>query len=584
MADQILSKLVLNFPDFNLFKNSLYISSISGFVSPLRVFSMELADIIKKYVLINATEHDGQAQPKSVLGKLLADNPDLRARVLELRSDIELAVEEMNRWSLERQRKELDALGGYLREERVEKKELPDLDVGREGVVVRFAPNPDGALHLGNARPAVLCDEYAKRYRGRFILRFDDTDPKIKVPEKIFYKWIRNDLSWLKIKVHKEIIASKRLDIYYKIAEDVIKRGFAYVCTCGDEWKKLRDASRPCPCRPQPNQSKRWRAMLSHKYKEGQAVLRIKTDLLAKNPAVRDWPAFRIVDKPIHPLQKKHVWPLYNFASAVDDHLLNITHIFRGQEHSTNETKQRFLYQHMKWEYPQVITLGRFSLSDMVLSKSSIREGIERRDFEGWDDPRLGTLRALKRRGFQAEAIRQIILYIGPKPSDVTIAFENLAAYNRKIIDRIANRYFFIQNPKRIDVKGLKIKQTRVALHPDADRGYRKFSLSKTFYIDSGDYERYQGMEVRLKDLCNIRLNEQVEYTSHDAKNIPKILWVPAKHIEVRIIMPGKQMKGYGEMNLAKTKVGELVQLEKFGFVRIEKISRANVTAVFSHE
>jgi glutamyl-tRNA synthetase len=324
--------------------------------------------------------------------------------------------------------------------------------------------------------------------------------------------------------------------------------------------------------------------MLSHKYKEGQAVLRIKTDLAAKNPAVRDWPAFRIVDNPVHPLQKKHVWPLYNFASAIDDQLMKVTHIFRGQEHSTNETKQRFLYQYMKWQYPQVITLGRFSLSDMVLSKSQIREGIARRDYEGWDDPRLGTLRALRRRGFQPESIRQIILSIGPKPNDVTIAFENLAAYNRKVIDSMANRYFFIQNPKRIEVKGLKIKQARVRLHPDVNRGYRKFSLSKTFFIDSTDYDRYKSMEVRLKDLCNIRLGEKSEYTSHEMKNIPKVLWIPGKHIEVRILMPRKQITGYGELTLAKTRIGELVQLEKFGFVRIEKIARNTVTAVFSHE
>ncbi len=545
---------------------------------------MELADIIKKYVLINATEHEGTAQPKSVLGKLLADNPELRSRVLELRGEIELAAEEINTWGLEKQKKELDGMGGYVREERVETKELPDLDVSREGLVVRFAPNPDGALHLGNARPAVLSDEYAKRYKGKFILRFDDTDPKVKVPEKIFYKWIREDLKWLKIKVHKEVIASKRLDIYYDIAEELVKMDAAYVCTCGEEWKKLVNASRACPCRSAPNQLKRWRAMLTYKYKEGEAVLRIKTDLMAKNPAVRDWPAFRIVDKPMHPLQtKKHVWPLYNFASAIDDHLFGITHIFRGQEHSTNETKQRFLYQHMKWQYPQVITLGRFSMADMVLSKSTIREGVANDEYEGWDDPRLGTLRALRRRGFQPEALKQIILYIGPKPNDVTIAFENLAAYNRKAVDKMANRYFFIQNPKRIEVRGLKTKRIKIPLHPEIKRGYRTFALSRTFFIDSDDYNRYQGMEVRLKDLCNVRLDETAEFTSHDVRNMPKIMWVPARHVEVRIIMPGNPIKGYGETNLARTKPGDMVQLERFGFARIEKVSKDSVTAIFSH-
>ena len=157
------------------------------------------ADLIRKYVLINATEHAGQAQTKSVLGKLLADQPDLRARALELRPMIEDTVEDVNRLGLAMQKSELDKLGGYQPIKHQERKGLPEMERG-DKFVVRFAPNPDGALHLGNARPAVLCDEYAKKYKGKLILRFDDTDPKVKVPEKKFYKWIKNDLKLLGIK------------------------------------------------------------------------------------------------------------------------------------------------------------------------------------------------------------------------------------------------------------------------------------------------------------------------------------------------------------------------------------------------
>jgi glutamyl-tRNA synthetase len=329
----------------------------------------------------------------------------------------------------------------------------------------------------------------------------------------------------------------------------------------------------------------RWRKMLKNVYKERQAVLRVKTELDAKNPAVRDWAAFRIVDKPNHPLEKKaKLWPLYNFASAIDDHLCNVTHIFRGQEHSTNETKQRYLYQHFKWNYPNVIILGRFSLSDMVLSKSRIREGIQKHIYTDWDDPNLGTIRALRRRGFQPEALRQIIVDIGPKPSDITLSFENLSAYNRKLIDKIANRYFFIQNPKKIEVKGLKLKQVKIPLHPDVKRGYRKFSLSKTFYIDADDFEGYKGLEIRLKDLCNIKLENVSQFTGTELKSLPKIQWVPAKHLLVKIRMPDKEIKGIGEMNLTKAKVGDIIQFERFGFVRIEKITKGNVFVVFSHE
>ncbi len=542
-------------------------------------------DLVKKYALINAIEHDGVAQAKSILGRLLADYPDMRSRVQQLTGEIEAAVREINRMSSAQQRSELDKLGGYVPVRRVERKGLPDLELGREKFVVRFAPNPDGALHVGNSRPAILCDEYAKKYHGKFILRFDDTDPKVKVPEKKFYKWIRDDLKWLKIKVHQELIASKRLNIYYSTAEKLIRMNAAYVCTCGN-FKKMKNASKACPCRHNDAKTnmRKWKKMLSHSYKERQAVLRIKTDLEAKNPAVREWPAFRIVDKPKHPLSKKHVWPLYNFASAVDDHFLNVTHIMRGQEHSTNEVKQRYLYQHMGWVYPVVVTLGRLSMSDMVLSKSQIREGIARRKFSGWDDPKLATLQSLRRRGFQPEALRQIIVDIGPKPSDITISFENLSAYNRKIIDKVADRFFFIPNPKRITVKGMKIKKVQIPLHPEERHGFRTFSLSNTFFIDDKDFEAYKSLEVRLKDLCNIKLGNISEFTGTDLRAVPKIQWVPARHLSVRVIMPTGEIKGYAETNLTRVKPGNVVQFERFGFVRLEKTGKSHIIAVFGHE
>jgi glutamyl-tRNA synthetase len=546
-----------------------------------------MEETIRKYALVNATEHEGVAQAKSVLGKILAEQPELRAKVLELRSQIEIIVSEINRLSPQQQKRELDKLGGYTHIQRVERKGLPELELGREKFVVRFAPNPDGAIHIGNARPAILSDEYAKKYNGKFILRFDDTDPKIKIPEKKFYSWIKEDMKWLKIRVHQELVASKRLRIYYKYAEQLIKLDGAYVCTCGEEWKKLRDKGQPCLCRSTDSKANmvRWKKMLKHSYKEEQAVLRVKTELDAKNPAVRDWAAFRIVDKPEHPINKKaHLWPLYNFASAVDDHLCSVTHIFRGQEHSTNETKQRYLYQHFRWNYPQVIILGRFSMSDMVLSKSQIRDGITKHQFTDWDDPKLGTIRALRRRGFQPEALRQIIVDIGPKPSDITLAFENLSAYNRKLIDKTSNRYFFIQNPKKIEVKGLRIKQAKIPLHPEAKRGFRSFSLSKTFYIDAKDFDELKGLEIRLKDLCNIKLGAVSQFTGTELKAVPKIHWVPAKSLAVKVRLPEKEIKGIGEMNLAKAKVGDVVQFERFGFVRIEKITKGNVFVVFSHE
>ncbi len=548
---------------------------------------MELNGIIRRYILINATSHGGKAQPKSVLGSILAEHPDLRSKVMEIRSLIEEEAEEINSWSPEKQESELKKLGGYQPQARQEKKDFPELEVERDGFVVRFAPNPDGALHMGNARPAIICYEYARKYNGKFILRFDDTDPKIKVPEKQFYAWIKEDLKWLGIKYNQEITASKRLNIYYKYAEELVKDGKAYVCTCdAEKWRVMKEKSQACPCRSidAKQNMKRWKCMLRHKYREGEAVLRVKTDLDAKNPAVRDWAAFRIVDEPKHPLaKKKYLWPLYNFASAIDDKLCNVTHIFRGQEHSTNEVKQRYMYDHFGWKYPFAAVLGRLSMSDMVLSKSTIREGIRNGEFSGWDDLRLGTLRSLRRRGFQPETIREILYEIGPKPSDITISFENLSAYNRKHIDKIANRYFFIPYPKKIIIKNMKMRSAKIPLHPDYKRGYRKLPLTKVFYIDTEDFNKYQGVEVRLKNLCNVKLSENGEFTGTEVKNTPKIQWVPEKYVEIRILMPDKEINGYGETALANAKVGSIVQLERFGFVKIEKTGKKNVIAVFCH-
>ena len=550
---------------------------------------MKLDKIIRRYVLINSTKHEGQAQPKSVLGSILSDEPDLRKRLMELRSLIEEEIEEINKWTLEKQKKELQKLGNFKKQvKKVMKKDFLELDLEREGFVVRFAPNPDGALHMGNARPAVICSEYAKKYNGKLILRYDDTDPKIKIPEKKYYKWIKEDLKWLGIKYDKVIIASKRINIYYKYAEELLKMNKAYVCTCEiKKWRVLKNKKKACPCRIIDYKTNliRWKKMKTHNYKEGQAVLRIKTDIDAKNPAIRDWAAFRIIDEPKHPLiKKKFLWPLYNFASAIDDKLTNVTHIFRGQEHSTNEVKQRYVYDYFGWKYPFSVILGRFSMSNMILSKSKIREGIREGNFNSWDDLRLGTLRALKRRGFKPETIKDMIYEIGPKPSDITISFENLASYNRKKIDKISNRYFFIHNPKKIIIKNFKIKKHKIPLHPDNEKGYRNFSLTNIFYINEDDFNKYQGVEIRLKNLCNIKLSENPEYSGTKIKNTPKIHWVPEKHIQVRILMPDKEIKGYGEKDLTKVKVGTTVQLERFGFVKIEKSNKNNVLAVFCHE
>ncbi len=191
--------------------------------------------------------------------------------------------------------------------------------------------------------------------------------------------------------------------------------------------------------------------MLAGGYKEGQAVFRVKTDLEDPNPAIRDWPAFRVIDTDRNPHprvgSKFKVWPLYNLASGVDDHLLGITHVIRGKEHLTNMARQIFLYNYMGWKYPDDLHYGRLKVEGMILSKSKLMKAIDSGEYWGVDDPRLGTLVALRRRGYLPETIRKMMWDIGPKPVDVTISWDNLNSQNRKLIDPTSHRYYYVPDP-----------------------------------------------------------------------------------------------------------------------------------------
>ena len=149
---------------------------------------------------------------------------------------------------------------------------------------------------------------------------------------------------------------------------------------------------------------------------------------------------------------------------------------------------------------------------------------------------------------------------------------------------RSANRYFFIPNPKRITIKNFRIKNVKIPLHPESKKGFRKMNLTKTFYIDTEDFNSYKNLEVRLKDLCNIKLDENSEFLGREVKPLPKIQWVPEKHLAVRVVMPEKELNGYGEPSLSKAKKGEIIQFERFGFCKLDKKENDKLFFWFTHK
>jgi glutamyl-tRNA synthetase len=586
----------------------------------------ELRELIRKAVLLNAVSHDGKAQAGAIVGKILGERQDLRTKVKELSSLINQVVNEVNTLSIAEQKAIVEKNWPETqKKEKAEEKRLPPLPNADKypQIVTRFSPNPDCVLHLGSARAIILSHEYARMYNGKFILRFEDTDPKLKRPSLIFYDSIRQDLKWLGCKVDEEYIQSDRLPIYYEYTERLIRDGNAYICECPpEEFRKKTLAKEPCPCRilSAAENLERWKRMLSGGYSEGQAVVRVKTDLEHPNPAVRDWPALRVIDtkKYPHPRvgSKYIVWPLYNLAAGLDDHLMGMTHIIRGKEHYTNMVRQKYMYEYLGWKYPEAIHYGRLKITGAFLSKSKIVQGIKEGIYAGFDDPRLGTFAALRKRGITPEAIKKMIIDVGTKSNDVTLSWENLFSYNRKILDATSNRYFFVPDSVALKVKGVpKIFQAKLPLHPDKpERGFREYTVSPMgeeksvdFWIARSDaVKSVPEATVRLMELFNVRIDDihrillvtdtttitsiEATFVSESYEDVRKIKaqliqWIPkGSEFPCQVVMPDASVtEGFAESACKKLKPDAVIQFERFGFVRINEADE-KLVAYYAHK
>ncbi len=555
----------------------------------------ELEEVVYKHALMNAVKHKGSASPKAVMGSIMSQEAELRSRAKEIGPLSAKVVAKVNELSKEEQQAEMDKLGLEIHEKKQVKKEgLDELPGSHDNVVMRFAPNPSGPLHIGHARAAVPNGEYVKKYGGKFILRIEDTDPKRVYPPA--YDMIQEDLKWLGIEPDEVYFQSDRFEIYYKYAEELIKRGAAYMCTCdGGEFKKLKDNCEPCPHRNQSVEEnlKLWEQFPS--MEAGSAVLRIKTDINHKNPAIRDWVAFRIVDEEHPRLGKKYrVYPMMNFSVSVDDHLMSMTHVLRGKDHLANSEKQKYLYKHMGWDTPEFIHYGRLKMEDIPLSTSKAKEGIESGKYSSWTDPRLGTLRAIARRGIQPEAIWNLMVEIGVKMSDSAVSWKKIYGLNRNIIEDKANRYFFVKNPVKIDVEDCPEEFSNFTLekelHPDfPERGNRTLDFNGSVYIDGDDFK---DGHIRLMDLINIDIdNGTVKFNSasfEDARKIKAriIQFVPTEEaIKAEVVMDDASVvEGFCEKDCKNLKVDDVIQFERFGFVRLDEIKDDKLVFYYAHK
>ncbi len=552
-------------------------------------------DPILKHALINAVQHDGKANAQAVLGKIIAEMPELKAKIKEIMPEIIKVVKEVNSLSLNEQQKRMEELGIKI-EKKVEKQELPPLpNVDKyKKIVMRLAPFPSGPLHIGNARMVVLNDEYVKRYKGKLLLVIDDTigsEKKFVLEEA--YDLIIDGLEWLGVKWHELLYKSDRLEHFYAVAEELINIGYAYVCECDAKTlRKNRAEGVECQHRKQSVEEnlEKWQRMLAGKYREGQAVVRLKTDMKHPNPAFRDRVLLRVVERE-HPRvgRKYKVWPMLEFSWAVDDHLLGITHVLRGKDLVIEDMMEKFIWERLGWRQVEFIHYGLLNVKEAKLSKSKARVAIEAGELSGWDDPRTWSLQSLRKRGIQPEAIRKFIIGMGLSLADVNVPAEILYAENRKIIDPIANRYFAVVNPIKISVENApKLKSVRAPLHPDfPDRGTRTLPVTSSVYVEREDFEKHRGREVGLMNLFTIKFGKaaEAEFVSEQIKfETPKIHWVPERNVEITIIMPdGSTRKALAEPDINNIKAGQLLQLPRIGFCRVDKTGKERIL-YFAHK
>ena len=563
----------------------------------------EIENIVRKYALQNAVEYNGAGQSGSVLGRILGERSDLRSRARELKQLVDIEVGNANYLA---KNEGIEAVRGILentnpealnRQKQIKRTGLKDLSNAVIGkVILRFAPNPNGPLTLGHARGVTINSEYAKIYDGKVVLRFDDTDSKVKPPIKEAYSWIEEDYKWLTGKNPDIIVrASERMEIYLSYAVKMLDEGFGYVCKCSAEnFKKLRDNSKECRCRKKESKENLsdWNEMVNGKLTEGMAVVRVKTDMNHPNPALRDWPALRIQHSH-HPMvgDKYKVWPLLDFQSAIEDHEQGVTHIIRGKDLMDSTRKQTLLYNHFGWEYPETMYWGRVKIHEFgSFSTSGMRKEIENKNYSGWDDPRLPTLRALRRRGFDSDAMKDFWIDLGLTQKDISVSLQTIESFNSTKIDSKCERRVFVRDPKKITLNANNIEVPKKLIlnkHPlNKIEGNREWNIEYLeIYVEEKDLEK---KEIRLKDFADIEVrNSEGIIQSLDRNDKRSIVhWIP-KSIGKKAILTipngNEIIIQEGVIENIQIMKNNIVQLERVGYAKIESIDDDIIKLLWLH-
>ena len=409
-----------------------------------------------------------------------------------------------------------------------------DLASGKHsGVVTRFPPEPNGFLHIGHAKSICLNFGVAAEHGGSCYLRYDDTNPAAE--EQTFVEAIQRDVNWLGFETPLVTYASDYFPRLYEIAERMIENGHAFVDSSSAEQISADRGTLTAPGRPSPHRGRSatesldlFRRMRAGDFADGEQVLRARIDMASPNINLRDPVLYRV--RHMEHARTGRDWciyPMYDLAHTLSDALEGITHSLCTLEFEDHRPLYEWLLDHSGLDLgarPRQYEFGRLNLGHSVTSKRRVANLIRAKAVEGWDDPRLVTLSALRRRGYPPEVLREFCARAGVSRSEQMIGAGQLETVVRDALNRDAPRAMAVARPLKVVLTNLPedhFEELQANNHPQhAEMGSRRVPFSRDIYIERTDFmedppRRFfrlrPGGEVRLRNAYIIRCDEVVD-------------------------------------------------------------------------
>ena len=386
-------------------------------------------------------------------------------------------------------------------------------------VQTRFPPEPNGYLHIGHAKSIILNSGLAKEYGGKFNLRFDDTNPTKEKTE--FVQSITEDVKWLGADFEDRLFfASNYFDTMYECAVKLIKKGKAFVCDLSaDQIKEYRgDFTTPGKNSPYRDRSieenlQLFENMKNGMYKDGEKVLRAKIDMASPNINMRDPVLYRVAHMTHHNTGDKWcIYPMYDFAHPIEDAVEHITHSICTLEFEDHRPLYDWVVRECEFENPpRQIEFAKMYLTNVVTGKRYIKKLVEDGIVDGWDDPRLVTIAALRRRGYTPESLRMFVDLVGVSKANSSVDYAMLEYCIREELKLKRPRMMAVLDPVKLVIDNYPEGQTEMLSIPNnlenPEMGEREVPFSRELYIEREDFMEnppkkyfrlFPGNEVRL--------------------------------------------------------------------------------------